>query len=750
MIEDLARYLFKSLKLAGKNVISNLGQYSCFFAAIFIIQVFFATLTVILYNNDKTEWARTEDEYDYHAVIYSMDEGQMLWYDNRGYYHAGNDDIYKSLERHAHYDAYEATTSYDVYITFKGSNDEELDRAYERFRGHLNEVVKLYGNPVSYETTPLLNFERNLALNRTIYIAAMIALVVLSVFLLVILYNIRINHYKFIYGIYMSFGADFKKLFETAFWEMFVVAAITFLPATGVSILISFLILHFKGLPFVCPFWLLLLTIVYGLVVLLFSVWFPMKIMAIKPPMTLIVAQDNSNLVSSPRRSLNIFGSKFPLNYEMYTSWRFRKYNLRLLVSAVIFTSLFICGLYVAEITRVTLANDQPQYTVDLSKTSSKYSSAMRDELYAVDDAITLVSKMNSENAAKLTGHIRVAPEYTTLFANVVAPDNDDSYLATNEVQYRTLDEDIIKELERYEHDGDLSSALGHDDMVIVADAINNIHSFTYKPGDKISVAVATKRTAIDGGLSNTAILKEQISNFEFEVHEFTIAAVLYDIPTLHMPVYLSEAAFEEITGEPVKYDEISIYVNDDGLTADDTIRIESALRDWGTKYGGVKVTNTHAHYMSTVNEDKQYDEIFTLVAALLLTISPMIWFFSQTLYYLKRENEFTILQSMGALETDIKRLYIFGGIFMGALAFVFCMALGYSLSYLLFWFVNSVVPYWTQQYVRYHFYMPWQAIVLSVAMSVACGFLSAFLPYRSFLRRRSQTLSVEYGEVSE
>ena len=747
MIENLISYLHKTLKMSIKNVFSNIGQYACFFAAIFIIQVFFATLTVILYNNDNTEWERVQEEYDYHVVVYGLNETQMSTVDNYWRHYFGRDAVYDSISSVEHHDAYDDISTFDIYIRLKGLDKEVLTESYDRFYSHLRELAQ--SGSLHYETTPLLNFDENLLVNRIIYVVSITALIALSVFLLVILYNIRINHYKFIYGIYMSFGADFKKLFETAFWEMFVVAAITFLPATGVSILISWAILFSHGIAFSCPIWTLLLTIVYGLIVLLFSVWFPMKIMAIKPPMTLIVSQDNSNLVASPRRSLNIFGSKFPFNYELYSTWRFRKYNLRLLVSAIIFTSLFMCGLYIAEITRVTLANDTPQYTVDLSSIDRKFDSSMRDELYTIP-GVTLVSKSNAKNALYISSHIRVPSEYTLPFSGLIIPDNTDGISVTNDVQYRTIDEDIISDLEKYEYDGDLSSPLRDDSMIVVADSIGNTRRFNYKVGDKIEIATVTERRgSIDMNLSDGALLREQLEKFEFEYREYTIGAIIYDIPTLKMPIYVSETAFESITGEAVSYDKLKIYV-DDSLTAKETIALESTLRNWGLIYGGVSVQNTHALHMSRVNEDKQYDEIFTLAAALLLTISPMIWFFSQTLYYYKRENEFTILESMGALKGDIRRLYVIGGIFMGILSFVFCIVLGYSLSYLLFRFVNVTIPQWTLSYVRYKFYMPWYAILLSVIMSVACGFLSSFLPYRSFMRRKSETLAVEYGEVSE
>lgn len=752
MVGELILYLYKTIKMSLKNVFANISQYACFFAALFIIQVFFATLTVILFNNDDIEWEHVQEEYDYHMMLKGINSDQMLSIENNSIAVFSNDFVFDIVRAIEHKSSFDGKVDYDVYIMLKGDTDDEIKFSEERFKTkYLKALAKQCeeGESLTYVSSPLLKFEKNLLTNRAIYAISIVALIALSVFLLVVLYNIRINHYKFIYGIYMSFGADFKKLFETAFWEMFTVAAITFIPATGVSILISYFILTGAGLSFSVNVWMLLLTILYGLIVLLASVWFPMRLMSIKPPMSLIVSQDNSNLVSSPRRSLNIFGTKFPLQYEMFTTWRFRKYNLRLLVSAVIFTSLFIAGLYIAEITRVTLSHEEAQFTVDLTETGYTFDEDMRDEVYAIE-GITLVSKSNTENANNLGTHIRVRSEHTVAFANLVVPNDMDGYRVTDDVQYRTIDLDIVKELEKYDYVGDLSSPLSDPNTVVVADSINNTKRFDYKVGDKIEIAtISKKKAAVDPNMTGMARLKLELENYEFEYHEYTIGAIIYDIPTLKMPIYMADSTFETVTGKEVSYYNLEIYV-DQSLSASEVLDIETQLREWGMFYGSVDVTNTHALHMATVNEDKQYDEIFTLVAILLLTISPMIWFFSQTLYYVKRENEFTILQSIGALGSDIRRLYVFGGIFMSILSFIFCTGLGYLISFGIYRLVNVTIPQLTQNFIRYEFYMPWYAIVISIVISVMCGYLSSYLPYHSYMKRRAKTLSVEYGEVSE
>jgi ABC-type lipoprotein release transport system permease subunit len=128
---------------------------------------------------------------------------------------------------------------------------------------------------------------------------------------------------------------------------------------------------------------------------------------------------------------------------------------------------------------------------------------------------------------------------------------------------------------------------------------------------------------------------------------------------------------------------------------------------------------------------------LYTCIAILILFISPLVWFFSQTLYYFKREKEFNILQSMGALVKDIRRIYLQGGLVMAALSLIVAIVLSYIGSYALFYMFNVMAPYFTHENVRYAFYMPWYAILTSIVMSVGCGFFSTYLPFRSYIKSR-------------
>ena len=141
--------------------------------------------------------------------------------------------------------------------------------------------------------------------------------------------------------------------------------------------------------------------------------------------------------------------------------------------------------------------------------------------------------------------------------------------------------------------------------------------------------------------------------------------------------------------------------------------------------------------FNALVADEKHYGELYIVASLLVLCISPLVWFFSQALYYKKRENEFNILQAMGAVLGQIRSIYLQGGLSMACMSLVVSVALSYAGSYILFLVYNVVMPHITGEHVRYVFYMPWYAILASVVLSVACGFLSAYLPFSGYRKYR-------------
>ena len=81
--------------------------------------------------------------------------------------------------------------------------------------------------------------------------------------------------------------------------------------------------------------------------------------------------------------------------------------------------------------------------------------------------------------------------------------------------------------------------------------------------------------------------------------------------------------------------------------------------------------------------------------------------------------------------------IYLQGGLSMAVMSLFVSIILSYAGSYILFYVYNVMMPYFTKENVRYMFYMPWYAILISIVMSVACGFFSTYLPFRSYYKNR-------------
>ncbi len=740
-MEKLFEYLTRSVKIAVKSVFFNFKQYACFFVALFIIQSFYGLMSVSYANNNDVEYQHVMAEYDYHMVLRDLNEDQANYIFNDSGAVFKNDLIFKIVRYEENLNYMTAEKRFDFFLFFLKDKDVSEARFRENYIPDLKSLGKS-GEAFMISVTPLLHFEENTAKNLVTFIFITLVLLAVSIFLLTALYNIRVNQYKFTYGVYMTFGADFKKLFGTAFWELFVISFVTLIPSVLFSTLAVYLIYLPSGFPFRFSWLVILGVLLFGTVVVLASVWMPMRLMSIRQPMTLIVTEDNSNLVTSPRRSVNLLGKKFPTQYEFYSIWRFRKYSAQLLTTAIVFCALFICGLYLSEIYDTGLHYPRPQFTVDISKTEFTYGDEMSEELYAIDGITEVRAMNNSIEAIEIGSHMLTHVDNVMPFKNLVVYESErypvEYQRVTNEVVYYGLIEEQLRTLEKYKYTGDLNCIYTTPGTVIIGDSISNIKTYKFEVGDTIRIGVKTGQIqAVDSNLSGRNLLKEQILNFKHEYYTFTIGAIIENIPSGSMPIFFNTDDYKIVSGG-MRADATTLEIHvDQSLSSEDTARIEAELREWGRLYGETHISNTHRLSLDTIESDKHYTELYICIALLILCISPLVWFFTQTLYYFKREKEFNILQSLGASVREIRQIYLQGGSVMAVLSLIVAIALSYLSSYGLFYVFNVLMPYFEKEYVRYEFYMPWYAILTSIVMSVGCGFFSAYLPFRSYIKSR-------------
>ena len=732
--------------MAWKTVFFNFKQYLPFFIAIIIVQLLYGMMTVSNDNNNNVEYQHVMEEYDYHMVLKGLnsDQARYLIEDKGAVFKS--DVIFDVVHSEQYTNNFTGEDRYDIYLFFTGdlkSNLKRFTSSYEKELAGLGAE----GTSFSKSTTPLLTFEDNERANAVTFVFVTIVLLVLSIFLLTSLYNIRINQYKFQYGIYLTFGADFKMLFSTAFWELFIIFFVTFIPSMLVSTLIAFLVYHSSGYGFLFNGLSILKTFLFTLVVIVASCWTPMKIMSVKDPMGLIITEDNSNLVTSPMRSFNIFAEKFPTKYELYSTWRFRKYNLQVLTSAIVFCALFIMGLYMANIYTTDLEYPRPQFEVNLKESGFEYDELMSRELYAMDGVRAVEINDTSMEAMDFASHILVNVKDVRAFKNLVRYDGTEftepgSWRVANDVVYNALPDEQIQILEDYDYSGDLS-CVNDPNYVIVGDSVSNVRRYKFEVGDEIWIGVKVGQIrSVDTNVSGRALIKNQIQYFHYEYYKFTVGAVIYDIPSGSTPIFMNMDNYKTITGKSPAATSVNIYVDKD-ITVDEVNELYADIRNWGHDYGDVKVTNKDVTLLNSIAKDKHYNELYIVISLLILCISPLIWFFSQALYYSKREKEFNILQSLGAIAKEIRQIYLQGGLSMAGMSLIFSIVLSYAGSYVLFYIYNVVMPFFTKENVRYVFYMPWYAILTSIVMSVFCGFFSTYVPFRSYYKNR---FSLENG----
>ncbi|MBE6709300.1 MAG: ABC transporter permease [Ruminococcaceae bacterium] len=748
ILERLFEYLKRSLKIAYKSIFFNFKQYIYFFIALLIVQMFYGIMTISAYNNETVERDSAIQEYNYDIMLSQLSDAQKNHIVEYGGSSFTGDRYYEIVGEPVKSDA-DVDPYYDVRIAFTGEDSSESlakfkTQYYDKDNksGSLLEVPG--GNPdFFYYESPRIQIESNIIASNASYWAISGLLLALSIFLMTSLYNIRVNQYKFTYGVYMTYGADFKKLFGTAFWEMFMISCITFIPSVILSTVVVYLIYLPSGFAFAFNPLVFLQVFIFSLIVVLFAVFFPMRIMAIRQPMSLIVTQDNSNLVISPKYSINVFKKKFPTKYELYSAWRFRKYSVNLLATAIVFCAFFIMGLYLANIYTTDLEYNRPDFKIDLEESFMEYSDDMSEELYAIEGIDAVQVADNSMEASDLASHILVDKSDVKFLASGVVNykgtgyKGDGDMRACSSVVYNATDAEQIKVLETfYNYEGDLNS-IANEKTVIIGDSISNITTFKYEVGDKIWVAKKTGGAGVDSNLTGAQLLRAQIEKFKYSYEEYTIGAILTDIPSGDMPIFFNETDYKSVTGKPAEAYKLNIYI-DQTLEGEALAKVDEDIRAWGRDYGNVSVENTYQVSRNSVAYDKHNNELYICISILLLGISPIMWFFSQSLYYMKRESEFNILQAMGAMVKEIRQIYVQGGLIMAGLSLVVSFVLSFLGSYGLFYVYNVLMPYFSGENVRYAFYMPWYALLISIVVSVGCGFLSAYLPFKSYIKNRA------------
>ena len=753
-MEQIKEYLSIHFKRGYKSVRYNYRQYLCFFVAVFVVQMFFWTLTFSTDTNTDNIRRVAEENYEYHIVVRNMNGQQYTIMNNEVYYSQFESQrAYEDVKFETYTDML-GLVSYTAYVQLA-----DIKSAAQAFEKDFIRPMKVNANEYDVTYTPLYDYEYGSGLvrdNTTQYWWLMALMTLLSILLLMALYNIRLNHYKFLYGVYMTCGADFRKLFNTAVWELLVVSLLTFLPSMITSIVVMILSYRAVGVAFRFLLSAVLKVFCFNIVAVVASVWLPMKWMSIKTPMSLIVAQDNSNLVTSPRRSFSILGKSMPLHYETFTTWRFRTYFIKLIATATAFSALFLCGLYIRQMLQTNLNESITEFELS---TQEDIDDGTIDLIMDIDGVSYCYWNSNITIASLNSDHLLLTDQQASGAAGYTVPSTENATytIATNQYQYTAFDKaliDMIIKYDLYEIEGDPYSVLTQENTIIISDSLANTKMFDFKVGDKVMLATFAYRNGkIDAKKLNAQeLLRQQILQFGFEYTEYTIGAVIHNSKAGSFLTFgVSNDVYEALSDTAAVRRNMTVQV--DPQADLETIRTAyDEIRSLMSLYSGSKITQTNEHLQRKLLQMRNLPMLVLILSVLILVICPLIWFFSQILFYGKRRVELDMLASFGATDRELRGIHRVSGAYMSVFSIVISLILAYSASGLVFLFCNRLISSLGMGTgTRYDFYISVPALISCILISMACAYLSSVLPfimYRARIKKEQLTGVYERDDV--
>ncbi len=782
-----------NVRNAFSNVTKNWKEYICFYIAALVVCAGFWTVGLCTESNIREARKQVEANFDYHVEVIVPDEQAYVDMDQTLGYEIARENEY--LKAYAWTNGGEPLSDGTYIARLILKEPRGLDASLIWVKARVFDRNDLVYTEI--RESPLFTFAEDFEKPYTTQLwIVSILWFAFSVLLLLLLFLIRLDHFRFIYGIYMTFGADFPHLMGAAGGELSAISILCFLPAglIGTGIAAALYLPAGVGLAFT----LRAVLIAFGgcLVASFAAVWFPMRRLSGQPPIRHLAASDNTGLVSSPKRSFHLFGGSFPGKYELYGMWRMRKYYIRLVLSAVIFAAIFVSGLYAADmvVRRNTVDTQEyvilydmdepevpetlpetepeswvpvydefgnfveteppeteptpPQWTLDAAEADELWNDF--DLFYEDIEAIPGVSHMTwsaSLRGGSTASHLLLKPgQVESGGKHIVASSERASggyKWAMNNYAYTAVDKlwiDNMVENQLCTFEGDPYAVLAGGNQVIISEDIYNKKTYNFHPGDTVIVAVCEEIRFMELVLDPQEILRGQIRDNRFRYETFTVAAVMRGENSEDTITFgVTRDQYRALTDRNPNRNSVSVYM-ERGTDMDTVRAAEGRIRSALVYTPGWTVRPTGGFFDAEVRSLKNDDVIILTLAVGLFCISPLIWYFSQILFYRKRRREFALLRAIGAPDAAFARIHrLAGGILSGA-AFLVTILLALLCNYGIYMMVNTLIPqFFRTQSLHYDFGLSLPALIACVAASVLCGFLSCEIPYRLYTHRNKE-----------
>ena len=748
-IKDAAGFIrrffsYSDLKHGFRSVTGGFREFAVFFFAMLLVQLLFWSPMLALESRTATIKREAYAAADYHIRIEGMSSSEWSSYYNETFIITDTFDIEDRLYESYEYSTYTNGSGREMYeLKILMNSDELSDSRY------FMQKYPARGEFVSVEYSPRTSYLDEISQTRALFVPIIIAMGLLAALILLILYNIRINHYKFRYGVYMSFGADFEKLFQTAAWELFSIALLTFVPSLILGVAIQLILSLSLGGAFAFAPLSVLWAVIWLFCVIMLAVFPSVKFLATRTPTSLIVAGDNSNYVSSPRVSFRIFRKSFPAHYELFGFWRFRRYYATLLVSAIVFSSLFLCGFFINSMVSASEATKTAEFS--LTANSSDGIDPYLIEEIADLEGVKYVSWENSIDATAVNSFLILNSRQRAGISSKTV--KTEGGYADNNYKYCRIDEFLYAQITReggWEIEGDLSRVMTDENCIAVSEYINNSKSLNFKVGDTVTLA---KLKSLDGAISydmpdNKYILNQLLAKAEFEFITVEVAAIVDsgDTDDRYM-IAMSDGLFADIVPKDVTATKAYIFVSED-LTYDGVSALYDSIRSSISTFDYLTLNDMHSSFAHITAQKSSISPIVFICAVILLLIAPPVWFFSQSMFGSKRKTENDMLSAFGATDSDLGRLYLFSGGILTVPATVATVLIGWGVTEFIYWLINEfLISLGMGADFRYSYEFSIGGLLVCILVSAASAMISTYMPFLKWKRERDLLAKKHLGE---
>ena len=735
---EIIRKLFTSFKGSAKSVLLNYKEYIGIYIAIIIVQLLLGVWTMSAYTNYSSNNALFEENYKYDIII---SDAKISLDDMRGVFRADKNMVTDF-----------GMVGDSLGVSIKSGTLDRFKSTY---------LVK---NNAKYTVTPYYAYHTDM--QSTIILASVVIgaiTVCVSALILSVIHSIRTNHYKFQYGIYMAFGADRKMLCKLVAQELFTINTLLLIPSAIVAYLLMFMIYVPHGVTVLFTPLQMLVYVILSYTVVSIASGSSIGGLFFKPPVSLISAADNSHFVTSPRRSINNFGKNIPFQYETYSIWRFRKYIIRLVSGAVAFSVIFVTAIYCANM--IKAENNAPIGEYTFSFKSSTFVEAQREKANAegreiIESLYTLpevesVDFEQSKGFTYLSDHIILngsnVPTGNTI--TIASSEKRDSGFtrAANNCRYVCINSFMLKNYERnysveYLDGVNADNLTLNPNLIVVSEGAYGVKNFSFTPGDKIILAEMTESGTIPLASDPMEVLNQQILNHKFKYTEYTIGAVIHNTDaTSSIIIGVNEEKYQEVSRDKSAISEINIALKN-GLELDEIATVHQKIDELMFSYDGWSVKCHDAAIDSYVDKKVDMPALLYLLSALVLVICPLIWVFSQTMFFRKREPEFRTLCYIGIEMKKILGIHLVSGALIFVLGFVVNFVFSRLACFGIYKLLTALLPRLGVLGVSVSFdsFVPIEIMLICAAVTALCGTVASIIPflaYKAKLKKEAESV---------